>query len=258
MKTQNINKKLQDAYEAMVEHTKSLIENENKSLKEALAAAEEKLSTMTEITKEEALKISDEVKSDLKSIGETLQGASDAYKEQFKLDAAYITDSVWEKLSKVADVGTEEFMEFTQDLKEKVQKIRTEGHASEHQDHLNWQGDHEFWLDEIEFWKKDHQRALEKLQAIEVAIKKHSDELEEHAQVIRAHEVMDHQHEEVMANNEIDPSSRVIEEDDDKEASIHEQEREEHAKHAELHDYLKKHHRSMMSMINHLYKHIVD
>ena len=257
MKTQDIHEKLQHAYQEMVENIESLVEKEGKGLKEAVEIAEEKLSTWQELTKEEAQKISDEVKSDLKSIGETVQGAKAAYKEQFKLDAAYLTDSLWDKLSKVADVGKEEFFSFTKEIKEKAQEVRSSEHASEHKDHLRWYSDHEFWLDEIEIWKKDHQSALEKLQAIEAAIEKHSDVLDEHAQAIHAHEKMDQQHEEVLANSELDPSSRVFEEDDDKEINVHEQERTEHALHAELHNSLKKNHRKMMSLISHLYKDVV-
>jgi hypothetical protein len=174
------------------------------------------------------------------------------------MDAAYLTDSIWEKLSKVADVGTEEFLAFTKDLNERVHELRAGNHANEHKDHLRWYSDHEFWLDEIEIWKKDHQHALEKLQAIEASIKKHTDALDEHAQAIRAHEELDHEHEEVMMTNELDPTSKVMEVDDDKDTVIHNQEREEHAKHAELHDFMKKGHRKMMAMINHLYKEVVD
>ena len=258
MKTQKIHEKLQNAYHEMVENISSLTQNEGKTLKEAIKIAEEKLSTWQELTKEEVEKISDEVKSDLKSIGETLQGAKDAYKEQFKLDAAYLTDSLWDKLSKVADVGKEEFIAFSNDLKDRVQKVKTSEHTSEHQDHLRWYSDHKFWLDEIELWKKDHQLALDKLQAIEAEIKKHSGELDEHAQAIKAHEELDHQHEEVIAATELDPTSRVFEEDDDKDISVHEQEKKEHALHAELHDTLKKDHRKMMSLVNHLYKEVID
>jgi len=106
-------------------------------------------------------------------------------------------------------------------------------------------------------WKKDHQHALKKLQAIEESIKKHTDTLDEHAQVIHAHEEQDQEHEEVMLGTELDPSSRALEAEDDREVSIHRQERIEHAKHAALHDSLKKGHRKMMAMIDNLYKQVV-
>jgi hypothetical protein len=258
MEAQELNKKMKRAYENMVDTIESLVDKEGKTLKEAVEIAEKKLSDWQELTKEESQKIIDEVKSDLKSIGETLNGAKEAYKEQFKLDAAYLTESIWEKLSKAADVGTEEFLAFTESLKERVQEIRMDDHASEHKEHLRWSSDHGFWLDEIELWKKDHQRALEKLQAIEARIKKHNDLLEEHAQAIRAHEALDHEHEEVMAANELDPTSKIVEAKDDKESIIHNQERQEHAKHAALHDSLKKDHRKMMALINHLYEQVVE
>ncbi len=258
MKTPELNEKMKRAYENMVETIETLVDKEGKTLKEAVEIAEEKLSNWQELTKEESQKIITEVKSDLKSIGETLNGAKEAYKEQFKLDAAYLTESIWEKLSKAADVGTEEFLAFTENLKETVDELRLEDHEREHKDHLRWSSDHEFWLDEIELWKKDHQRALEKLQAIEENIKKHTDLLEEHAQAIRAHEELDHQHEEVIAANELDPTSEVIEVKDEKEAKIHNQEKEEHAKHAALHDTLKKGHRKTMALINHLYEQVVE
>ncbi len=99
---------------------------------------------------------------------------------------------------------------------------------------------------------------MQKLQAIEAGIKKHSDALEEHAQAIRAHEAQDHEHEEIMMASELDPTSRVTGEKDDKETEIHNQEREEHARHAQLHDSMKKNHRKMMATINHLYEQIVE
>ena len=90
------------------------------------------------------------------------------------------------------------------------------------------------------------------------SIKEHGDALDEHAQVIQAHEEQDKEHEEVMLASELDPSSRVLEADDDKEVDIHRQERKEHAKHAELHNYIKQHHRKMMALVNHLYKQVID
>jgi len=258
MKNQELSEQMKKAYQNMVETIEELIDKEGRSLKEAVELAEEKLSDVQELSKEEVQKISTEVKSDLKSIGETLYGAKEAYKEQFKMDAAYLTESIWDKLSKVADVGTVEFLAFTEALKERVHNTRTDEDMREHQEHLGWHSDHEFWLDEIEIWKKDHQPALEKLQAIEAGMKKHTDLLEEHAQVIRAHEARDHEHEEGMAENELDPSSQVMEEKDEQKTEIHNQERGEHAKHAALHDAFKKGHRRTMAMINHLYKQVVE
>jgi len=105
MNNQELINKMKSAYQHMVETIETLIDMEGKTLQEAVEIAEEKLSNWQELTKEEAQKISSEVKSDLQSIGETLNGAKDAYKEQFKIDAAYLTESLWEKLSKAADVG---------------------------------------------------------------------------------------------------------------------------------------------------------
>lgn len=68
---------------------------------------------------------------------------------------------MWDKPSKVADVGKEEFIAFSNDLKDRVRKIKISEHASEHKDHLHWNSEHEFWLDEIDLWKKDHQLAID-------------------------------------------------------------------------------------------------
>ena len=258
MRSQQLQEKLKHAYHQMVENIENLTLNDGKSLSEATQIAEEKLSDMKELTKEQAQKISAMVVNDVHSIGETLSGAKTAYKEQFKLDTAYLTETLWEKMSKVADVGTEEFLEFTENLKERANKRRTDDHASEHKEHSEWHEDHAFWLDEIAFWKKDHKDALEKLKKIEESIKKHGDLLDEHAQAIQAHEKMDQQHEEVMKEAEIDPTSHVFESDDDKDTDIHQQQREEHKQHAELHESLKKHHRQMMSMLNNLYKQVIN
>ncbi len=258
MKTQELSEKMIKAYQNMLETIETLIEKEGKPLKEAVQIAEEKLSKWKELTNEESQKISAEVKNDLQSVGEALKGAKNAYKEQFKIDADYLTDAIWEKLSKIADVATEEFLAFTEDLKERAHKVRMDEHANEHKEHLRWYSDHDFWINEIEVWKKDHQQALKKLQAIESSIKKHTDLLEEHAQAIRAHEKLDHEHEEVMVSYETDPTSHIAEEEDDKYIAIHDQERQEHEKQAALHNSMKKKHREMMAIINHLYKHVVE
>jgi|GEM_PF-1133234 len=258
MKKQELHQKLQGAYQEMVENIETLIKKEGKTLKEAVETSEEKLSNWKELTKEEAQKVSNEVKSDLQSLGETLNGAKDAYKEQFKQDASYLTESIWEKLRNIVDVSSEQFMSFAEEIKERAHKVRMDDHANEHKDHLRWYSDHELWLDEIELWKNDHQHALDKLQAIEAVITKHTDALNEHAQVIRSHEELDHKHEKVMQGAELDPTSRVMEREDDEEVNIHNQERQEHAQHAELHDYMKKGHREMMALVNNLYKQVVD
>lgn len=257
MKTKELSEKMKNAYQNMVETIEVLIEKEGKTLKEAVEIAEEKQSNWIELTKEEAQKISAEVKRDLQSIGETFNGAKEAYKEQFKIDAEYLTESIWDKLSKVADVGTEEFLAFTADLKKRVNDIRSDEHLDEHKDHVQWSSDHEFWLDEIEIWRKDHQLALTKLKEIEQKIKKNADALEEHAQAIKVHEKLDHEHEEVLRESEVDPTSQVFESDENKESTFHQRERAEHIEHAKLHQSIKTDHRKIMASLNHLYKQVV-
>lgn len=258
MKTEEIKEKLQRAYQAMVDTIEPLVEKEGKTLREAVETAEEKISEWEELSKEEVQEISAELKKDLRAMGETLEGAKEAYKEQLKMDAAYLTDSILEKFNKIADTPTAQFLLFKEQIEEEAREATFDEHLKEHQEHQNWHSEHQLWLDEIALWKQDHESALQKLHEIESALKKHSEELQEHEQVIKAHEAQDREHEEIIANVEQDPTSQVFEANDEREAKIHQKEKDVHAEHAELHQNMKKHHLHMMALVNKLYEEVVE
>ncbi len=254
MRIEELNKDLKDAYQTMVDTVEELVVKDGQNLQQALLVAEEKLNEWEELSKEQVQEISTELKHDFQTLDENLNQAKESYKEEFKKDAAYVTDSVWGKLLTIMDTNTAQLLAFQKNLKEQVQEITTGEHLTEHQEHTQWHSDHGLWLAEVDIWKKEHTEALDKLAKIEKAISQHSNALDEHAQVVQAHEARDHEHEVVLANAEQDPTSRVFEVKEGEEAAVHKQEKQEHTQHAELHNTMKKHHSEMMSLVNKLYK----
>ncbi len=254
MKIEEMNKDLKRAYQTLVDTVEDLVVNQGENFQEAMKSAEEKLSEWKELSKEEVEKISSELKRDFQTLGDNLNESRESYKEQFKKEAAYVSDSIWGKLLTIMDTNTAQFLAFEKNLKERVQAIKGDDHLTEHHEHTQWHSDHGFWLAEVEVWKKEHAEALDKLAKIEKAINQHSDMLDEHAQVITAHEARDHEHEEVLSKTEHDPTSYVFEVKEDEEAAVHKQEKQQHQQHAELHSTMRKHHFAMMSLVNKLYK----
>ena len=72
-------------YYSMLEAVENLVAKEGKNLKEAVLIAEEKLSEWGELGREEVNTISDEVKRDLGSLGETIEEAMDNIREVIEL-----------------------------------------------------------------------------------------------------------------------------------------------------------------------------
>jgi KaiC/GvpD/RAD55 family RecA-like ATPase len=256
MKKKEHAKELQASYKAMVESVEEFVVKEGKTLQQAFVAAEEKLHDAKEISQEKIQRASKELKNNLQILGDAIEGASEAYKEQLKFDLAYVNNSLWEKLQSIANSNTVELMQFTRSLQEQAQTVVSEEHLAAHQEHNQWGSEHALWLDEIELWKNEHDHALSKLADIETALRQHSASLAEHAQAIKAHAEMDHDHESIMKNAEQDPSSQVFEEADEQELASHNAMAKMHIKQAELHHSLKIRHLKVMAMINMLYKEV--
>lgn len=254
MKPDGNNGDFRRAYQNLVDTVEDLVVKEGKTLQQAMYSAEDKLSEWSELSKKQVQDISTEFNHDLKTLGENLNGATEAYKEQFKLDAAYVTDSIWEKLLNVMDANTAQLSVFIKDLKDQAQGNTTDQHINEHADHTKWDSEHELWLSEIDLWKQEHATALSQLSSIEKMIKQHSDALDEHAQVIKAHQASSHEHEVDIAKAEKDPTSEQYEDAVKRDSVIHAQERQEHLQHAELHRTMKRHHMRMMASVSELYK----
>ncbi|MFT6988575.1 MAG: thymidine kinase [Paraglaciecola sp.] len=245
---------LQDSYQAMIDNVEEFVVKEGKTLHQAFHAAEKKLDDAKEISKDKIHQASKELKHNLRLFGDTVEGVSEAYKQQIKFDLAYINDSIWNKFQGIANSNTAEFLTFTKALKQQAQTVITEEHLAAHQEHTQWHSEHALWLDEVGFWKKDNQQALTKLIEIEKALKQQSTSLFEHEQVIQAFANMDGKHEEIMTDAEKDPSSEVFKEADESEIAAHNNERIIHGQHSEFHHTVKTHHYKIMAMINMLYK----
>ncbi len=142
MSTDNLQEKLQQAYHTMLDTIGTFIATEGKTVREALDHAEESIHEWGELSKEEISKVSDEVKHDLGSLGETLSGAKIAFKEQIKLDKHYLAESTWKKLSEIANTGTLQLIQFKESLKESAREITEAEHEADHHDHQHWHSDH--------------------------------------------------------------------------------------------------------------------
>ena len=254
MRIEEMNKDLKQAYQTMVDTVEDLVVNQGENLQQALHTAEEQLSEWKELSQAEVEEITTELKHDFKKLDENLNESREAYKEEFKKEAAYVTDSVWSKLLAIMNTNTAQLIAFEKNLKDRVDAIKSDDHLTEHQEHTQWDSEHALWRAEIALWKKEHAEALDKLHTIEKAIDQHSQLLDEHAQAITAHEAREHEHEETMAKAEKDPTSHVFEVKDEAKVAVHEQEKQEQEQHAELHDTMRKHHFAMMSLVNKLYK----
>ena len=256
MDTQDITDKLKRAYHSMVVTLDDLIEKEDKSLKEALDIAKNKLSEWNELSHDEVEKISDEIKKDLNSFNKGIKGARHSFRESLALDARFLEEATLDKLNKIANKTTFEILEFGKNLKKAAENATEEHHEQEHHQHQQWDSDHEMWLLDVTMWQKEHQQAEEKLLAIQEAIRKEAISLQEHSQTIRAHQHIDHQHETSMASVEKDQTSEVAEQKDEANEQVHEQMKHIHENQAKLHQDFKQHHRGVMVLIDKLYSQI--
>lgn len=258
MAQESLQEKLQKGYQAMLETIEALVEKEGKSIRDAVYSAEEKISEWEELSKDEVGKISDEIKQDLKELGETMYGAKQAFREQARMDARYLAESTWNKLSEIADKGTLQLIQFKEALEENVREITEEQHYDEHGEHQQWRSEHALWTDEISLWQKELEEAQYKIEGIQQAINKVGLSLVEHQQAIMAHEAVASEHERAMADAVKAPDSEIVSAKDDQHHDKHKQERQEHELHARFHARAKEHHRRLMSLVNQLEKHMQD
>lgn len=256
MKTKKLTSEFQASYEAMIDSVEEFVVKEGKTIQQAFYAAEEKLDDATEMSKEKIQHASSYLKDNLRLLSETAEDGSEAYKEQIKFDLAYVKDSLWGKLHSIANSNTADLIEFTTTLKEKAQTVITEEHLATHQEHLQWGYEYALWQDEVKFWKKDHDKALTKLVAVEKALKHQLKSQIKHTKLIKSHAEINHEHEKMMSSVEQDLSSDVFKVADEKQIAVHQQERQIHAQHLKLHHVLKTQHFKIMAMINRLNKEI--
>ena len=254
MGIKELSKDFQQAYHELVDNVEELVVKERKNLQQALDEAEKLLDEKGDLAEDEIKKASSELKHDFKNLNLGLNKAKEAYKEEFSLDAAYLTDSIWEQLHNIMDSNTAHLLAFEKNLEERVQEIKAAQHLRDHSEHTEWNSEHGLWLTEVSLWKRESILAQQKLSEIGTAIKLYSNALDEHAQVIEAHAATEHDHEKAMANAEKDPSSEVFEAADDTSAAVHKQEKKEHLQHAELQNTMKQHHNELMFLVDMLHK----
>ena len=161
MESKEIQEKLQSAYKSMLEHIEELVDKDKKPIKEAFIEAEEKLNEWQELSREEVEHISDEIKSNISDWGEASNQLNDSLKETFDFDKAYLADSIWNSLSKVADKTRVDFIEFTEDLHRHMAMG-----ATSHSDQQK------IWFDDGLQWKGDYEVALKQLDEVRASVRK--------------------------------------------------------------------------------------
>jgi hypothetical protein len=254
METRDFEKRLQNGYKEMLNNISDFIEKEGKTVKEAVDAAEDKLSEWQELSREEINKISDEVRNDIGHFGETWEEAKDYFQKKLSLDAKYLKDSVWDKLSGIANTATLDFIEFQKDLEQRVSNIVEDFHQDERHNHATWRSERETWLTEIYLWEQEYQDAKGKLELVSKALTSHAEQLQKHAQTIRLHMEFDKKYGHTLAEPEKDPDSKVTQEGNKPQNNKHEEMRQFHKKEAALHAKLKKQQRQAIILIEKLYK----
>ncbi len=254
MKTKDSESKIDQGYYSMLKAVEDLVAKEGKNLKEAVLIAEDKLSEWGELGREEVNSISDEVKRDVGSLGETIEEAKASFREKWEIDSKYLSDSTWKILSSVADKTTLAMMEFRSDIQERAQEAKKDLHEREHRDHREWHSDHEMWLDEIDIWQKEYQQAELSFESIRNSLKVRSEQLTKHAEAIRTHEYIDKVHEKDIARSEQDPDNSVLDAINDKNEEAYKEMMQRHEKETAVHQQLKEEHRNIMTLITKLNK----
>lgn len=136
----------------MLEHVEELIDKDKKPLKEAFLEAEEKLSEWRELSREEIDHISAELKSNLQDLGEASHSLRESLRETLKFDTAYLANSLWGKLAKVADKTKIELAEFSESLQKHTATNET-----------TYSDQQQYWLDDAKAWQQDYQTSLDQL-----------------------------------------------------------------------------------------------
>lgn len=249
-----LQEKLQRAYHDMLENVEDMVEKEGKSIREAFYKAEDKLGEWEQLSKEEVQKVSDEVKRDLVSLGETLEGAKAAFREQIQFDKRYLAEATWHKLSSIADKSTVQLIQLQKTLEENVREITREEHDSKRHQHQHWHSDHALWLDDVAKWERTHTEATEKLAEIQYVLDQQVIALEEHKQSILAHEAIAQQHEHRMEDAERDPMNQRIKEQELHDNVLHVEEKALHQQQEDFHHRMKRYHLKTMILLNTLHK----
>jgi len=211
MDSKEVQDKLQKAYHSMLENIEELVDKDKKPLKQAFTEAEEKLSEWSELTREEIDHISDELKSNLSDMGDVTHKLNQSIQQTLSFDASYLADSIWNRLSKLADHTAIEFAEFTEDLR---QHMATDASTySEQQQN---------WFNDAMQWQGDYEAALKKLDKLRAEVRKQIRETTKYSKAIisdktnqEQHDLLSQKNQEIIqAINELDNKLMGVKSDD--------------------------------------------
>ena len=254
MKTENIGDKLQRGYHATIDAIESLVKKEGKSLKDALNIAEQKLKNLEGVTADEYRHIRDEVRYDLHTMGERLSEAKTSFKQRLEMDSIFMKQSALKSLTSIAEQTGHELVQLKDSLFNKEPDLEKDPLFIEHRDHREWHDEHTLWLKEIEMWRKEHHEAGAQLLEIHDAVRLKGKDLEEHAQAIRAHEIVDREHEALIAELEKQSDNTAPIEESSEDRASHEAMKKTHKNHALLHQQFRNEHLEMMRLVGRLHE----
>lgn len=191
MDTKDVQEKLQKAYHSMLDNIEELVDKDKKPLKQAFLEAEEKLSEWHELSREEIDHISEELKSNLSEIGDVSNRFNQSIKQMLSFDASYLADSIWNRLSKLADHTAVELSEFSEELR---QHMAT--NAS------NYSDQQQNWFNDAMQWQGDYESALKKLDEVRVEVHKQIRETTKYSKAIISDKTDQEQHDLLAQTNQ--------------------------------------------------------
>ena len=125
---------------------------------------------------------------------------------------------------------------------------RTLDHPTMHKEHHEAECEHVMWLEDIGRWRGEHRRAAAILAQAQVELLDCDAALEEHAEIVRAHESRVQRHERAIADRE----PGVREADQDLLADWHQELQAKHDQAREAHQRIKAHHGMVTAEIRRL------
>ncbi len=197
MDTKNIQENLQKAYHSMLEHVEELVEKDKKPLKQAFEEAEEKLSEWRELSREEVEHISDELRSNLSEMGDATNRLNESLKETLSFDASYLANSIWSRLSKVADQTMLELSELGDDLQQRMSVDATSKSELQQQ-----------WFNDATQWQGDYESALKQLDTIRTELRKKMRNVSKHNTAI-LNEKMNQEEHDLLAQQKTETVSAI-------------------------------------------------
>lgn len=120
MTPQELDKKLEKAYQSMVKHTQEALSNFEEhtlpAIQEALAKAKEKAIELEELTEEEAEKIAHYLKRDIQAVGKELKTSGQELETLVKNDLILLGNKFWEMIASNVDESKIELFKFEKEF----------------------------------------------------------------------------------------------------------------------------------------------